>query len=1017
MAQFIKANNQTALNTNGSYTTAGVPGSSDDILFNSTFAGLTSVSLGGGFNINKLIVTNPANNFSIGTVSANLGIGAGGVDMSAATKDVTFAIPANVAINSATGGITIASGRTFAATGIISFGNGLRQYGLGNLNIQSPVGSQVIGDIYTEGILRVGLGTDSRIYTTTDRIFTGNMRLTGSTAVLTYEGTGIQTITGVISGEGYVQKYSTGTLQLNGANTFLGNLLVVAGSMSTTTAASGNASGIGFLTSSRTVDIKTGTTFTFSNVDYPTLPQGTTDATKIPTFIISGSLYNSSGFAALGNVTLNNGYLQHDRPQSYVTPGFTLIGTVTSYGSSLITGSTRNDGQVSLKPNSSTIFDVKHGSLYVYQALVDSQHSVTGFSGSSGLIKEGIGSMGIYVQSTYTGGTTINNGRITVVAGDNVPAIKGPVTINNGAALRVSDFNGLGYGAAGTGPSSITINSGSLLINKTITLIAPITLGEGALISNYNNYLFIWLYGNASINATGNSTITEKLFLMQNVPISVSANKTLTISGTIGDSGSPSLGVTNIIKNGIGMLRLTTNNTFTGNMYLNAGDAYVSCSGGATGGTGLANTIHVTPSGSESSSSLTLDGFVSFGWGRDKTLYMNALSSSAATAIPTLYVSGSLQEVNPTLYMYGSGSTKYAKITGSMTEAMYMEGNSTIVSGGTGHIIEVNSLRPWGTSQAFDVKDNSQLTIASNIESHPNTGVTSKFVKNGNGVVTLSKSSMLRNGIFVNSGTMEISSSGYLCSPDVAVQTNLIQNGDFELNTLGSEYANITTVTINNWSLGGGNFIITRLNNNGSAPTWGVPTNGSSAYAAGLQGGSSAYQTINFTRTGTYILKWQANGRGGVQVNPYYVTLDGADIGNLRSWDAANGNTWKVYQQQIVVGTTGNHTVGFRGTAATDLTVFFDNVSLAYAEHTQELAINGTSVFAYRSSTDQVLSGPITGNGTLKKYNASTLTLTKTNNAGITIESIEGTINIVPSAKITTNTFKLNGGNLQLGDI
>jgi hypothetical protein len=446
-------------------------------------------------------------------------------------------------------------------------------------------------------------------------------------------------------------------------------------------------------------------------------------------------------------------------------------------------------------------------------------------------------------------------------------------------------------------------------------------------------------------------------------------------------------------------------------MYLYYGDTYVSCSGGATGGTGLANTVNITPSGSETSASLTLDGFVSFGYGRDKTLYMNALSSSAATVIPTLYMSGSAQEVNPVLYMYGSGSTKYAKITGSMTEAMYMEGNSTIVSGGTGHIIEVNSLRPWGTSQAFDVKDSSQLTIASNIESHPNTGVTSKFVKNGNGAVTLSKASMLRNGIFVNSGTMEVSGSGYLCSTDVAVQTNLIQNGGFEANTLSGEWTYNGGAVIDGWTAVD---VLSKINN----PSWTVPSNGSSIYAAGIQGAGVIYQTINFARTGTYILKWQANGRGGVQVNPYYVTLDGADIGNLRSWDAANGNTWKVYQQQIVINTTGNHTVGFRGTAATDLTVFFDNVTLAYAEHTQELAINGTSVFAYRSSTYQVLSGPITGNGTLKKYNASSkLSIGSEITSSVIVEAIEGTIKVLPGSKIASAGLTLNGGNLELGNI
>ena len=1175
MAQFIKANNQTALNTSGSYTTTGVPGVNDELLFNSTFAGFTSVPLGGALSVNKLTVTNPTNNFSIGTTSANLTVGSGGVDMSAATKDVTMAIPANIAINSATGGLTIANGRTFAATGIISFGNGLRQYGSGTLNIYSPVGSQVVGDAYVEGLLRVGNGTDSRIYTTTDRIFAGNMVLSGA---FSFEGTGTQTITGVISGPGVVVKYNTGTLQLNAANTFSGNLTIAGGSGSTNAAASGNGSGIGFLTSSRTVDVRTGTTFTFSNIDYPTLPQGITDETKIPAFIVSGTLYATSGYTILGAVTLNSGSLKHDRPVSYVSPGFTFLNNVTSYGTSYITGSTRDDGQNALKPNASTVFDVQNGTLTIGHQLVDSLYN--GLSGSSGLTKNGSGTLRLSKANTYIGGTTINGGTLEVDVSAGT-GLLGAITVNSGSTLSIYRGNALGIGV--TSPTSILVNSGTIFFPGTSaasTFIMPVTLGEGSVITG-SILTQMWFYGNGSITATGNSTISQQLYLMQNAPISVSAGKTLTINAPINNSGD-ALGVTRIIKNGQGTLRINAVSNFAGPVNLFYGNIHISCSGGATGGTGLANTVHVTPSGSESSASLTLDGNISFGYGRDKILYLNALSSSNATVIPTLIASGNLQEVNSITYLYGSGSTKYAKITGSMstasmTNGLYLEGNPMIVSGGTGHIIEVSRLSPWGTSQWFDIVSGSKLTINSPIKNHGS--ALSRLYKKGTGTLTIAKTNTYSNQTNIEGGTLEISGSGCLSSDkntelsssftnggfesttlsgewaynngttatsagwsgyyvisthgggswgvpsngsstysvgiqttnwlsrtvyfnrtgrylfrwqangrsgtqvnpyrvrydwsdvgpiftwsttggtwkyseyeinvtsvgnheigfsglgdgtDVTVffdnltltyvpdqvesysQVNLIKNGNFEDNTLTTDWASVgSPALVPNWST---TEIITKMNE----ATWQLPANGNSKYSLGIHNIGEVSQSINFTKTGKYILNWQAVGRYGVEVNPYYVRLDGQDVSDLLSWETTGG-TWKWYQQEINITTTGSHTIGFRGTnvqtGSSDHSVFFDNVSLAYAEYTGDIVLSNNSTIIYSSSADQVFKGQISGSGTLKKYNtSSSLIIGNQLSATATLEITEGTLKVLPVAKLSATTLTLNGGNLELGN-
>jgi fibronectin-binding autotransporter adhesin len=135
----IKANNTTALNVAGSWTTA-VPTATDVAVWNSTVLGANNSSLGGSLSWQGIRIANPVGAVTITGGAGNvLSLGSAGIDMSAATQNLTFAGTTGLALT-ATQTWNIGSGRqlTFGATGATNIdlaGNTLNTSGAGNIVI------------------------------------------------------------------------------------------------------------------------------------------------------------------------------------------------------------------------------------------------------------------------------------------------------------------------------------------------------------------------------------------------------------------------------------------------------------------------------------------------------------------------------------------------------------------------------------------------------------------------------------------------------------------------------------------------------------------------------------------------------------------------------------------------------------------------------------------------------------------------------------------------------------------
>src|SRR5205823_3809851 len=106
-------------------------------------------------------------------------------------------------------------------------------------------------------------------------------------------------------------------------------------------------------------------------------------------------------------------------------------------------------------------------------------------SGSGSLNKNGTGTLTLSAANTYTGGTIVNGGIISVAytGNDGKSAVGGSnLTINNGGTVLVSTTNAMGFFA---NAPPITINAGGLLTSSSgVTQhLNIVTLSGGTLAS------------------------------------------------------------------------------------------------------------------------------------------------------------------------------------------------------------------------------------------------------------------------------------------------------------------------------------------------------------------------------------------------------------------------------------------------------------------------------------------------------------------------------------------------------
>jgi fibronectin-binding autotransporter adhesin len=269
----------------------------------------------------------------------------------------------------------------------------------------------------------------------------------------------------------------------------------------------------------------------------------------------------------------------------------------------------------------------------------------TVISGTGSLTQNGSGNLTLSAFNTYTGGTTVNAGTLTLTAGGTGTGnIIGVLTINAGGTVLIGTHDVFGYNNAATTLSTLIINGGTLDklagsgVNETLTGVAVnmtggLWAGTGGFYDMFTNG-----YGDTSVNvlpSATTATISASLnFRSANTVFTVASGTTpsgtdLLVSGILTGPTAPT--AFGFVKEGPGKMVLTAVNTFTGpttinNGTLQLGDGTVS---GSLASTAITNNAALVLN--PGPTNMTLPGVIS-GTGTVTKIGPNAATFSGANS-------------------------------------------------------------------------------------------------------------------------------------------------------------------------------------------------------------------------------------------------------------------------------------------------------------------------------------------------------------------------------------------------
>jgi len=433
--------------------------------------------------------------------------------------------------------ITVDTGTDRSAAGI-AFNFAAGNFILSNNTITltgDVVNSSSKTQTITSGLI---LGSNSTVTAAFgDLVFGGAIALKNSATpnTLTFSGTQNTTVSGIISDGngtgGALVKKGTGTLTLNGNNTFTGGLKHQAGTL---VLGSDQAAGTGNLTFGKA---------------------GAADAVLQAA---GGNRTLSNAFAIAGNTTFSG------------TNGFTLNGPATLTASTIPFGNTTITIKDFTVTNSVAVeFGGAIGETLAGSSFTKAGNGTMTFSGSS--------------ANTFTGGLAVNEGTLNLNKSSGV-AYGGNLTVGDGAGAAGSAVVRLQAGNQTPGTlvtigtdgqldlqtfsasaGNLTMTGGSVTGTGTLSMISSTIPSGNTTITSTSTVLFSGL-GNSTatissalnlndLTTGGNGTFT---FVVNNNSAAVE----MTVSGAI--SGGASSGNSSLTKAGSGTLQLTQNSTFSG---------------------------------------------------------------------------------------------------------------------------------------------------------------------------------------------------------------------------------------------------------------------------------------------------------------------------------------------------------------------------------------------------------------------------------------------------------------------
>ncbi|BCU76029.1 hypothetical protein llg_07440 [Luteolibacter sp. LG18] len=203
-------------------------------------------------------------------------------------------------------------------------------------------------------------------------------------------------------------------------------------------------------------------------------------------------------------------------------------------------------------------------------------------TGTVGMTKAGSGLLALSAQSTYTGNTVVNGGVLSLTGGGGGSGtIRGTVTVNTGATLRLATGDATGYNGGATALTNLNIVGGTLDVSTTGNQTlgnAVINLTGGSMTGVANSNLDFF-NGSSALNSLASPTTSTisgvKLDIRQTQGAVFTVAKGTTVSGYDLDISSVvsnnTYGPNPFTKAGAGTLRFLGANAYTGATNVNAG--------------------------------------------------------------------------------------------------------------------------------------------------------------------------------------------------------------------------------------------------------------------------------------------------------------------------------------------------------------------------------------------------------------------------------------------------------------
>jgi fibronectin-binding autotransporter adhesin len=856
----------------------------------------------------------------------------------------------------------------------------------------------------------------------------GNVTL--GAATLTTGNTSSTSYAGVISGTGAVTKAGSGAWTVSGNNTYSGLTTINGGTYKLGAAGDGTNTPLGTIAAGTIV---TGTTvaaldlngFTLST-DEPLTLNGTGIA-------LGGALTNSSGTVSYsGLITLGS-----DSSIIATSPGVILItnpGTITGAGFDLTLGGSGN-GTLS---------------------------SILGTVGG-GLIKSGAGLWTLAAANTFTGGVTINNAGVLLLAAD------GALGTTNTLTFGASATGGLRLQSHHTTVTGLTTNAGSPFIENAFGIAATLTVNNAGAVTP-TGLLLADGTGGAPLELKKDGAGTLTLAgLNTYTGITTILNGTLSINSlaSVG-GGSSALGAPIDVLHGTIGLGGTGILRYTGTGHTSDRVINLTASGGSIDASGTVAPLTLTGGVTGDTFNLVLTG-TSPGAGVESGVIATTSGTVTKTGTGTWTLSGANTYTGATLVSAGVLNVQNAQGTGttaggvtvSSGAALQLQGGTTVGDealslGGTGitatgALRNISGANTWGGTVT--------LTAATSIQSDAGSltlNAANSITGTQNLTLQGAAGGTISGTITTGTGTLTKAGAGTWTLSGLNTYTGIttISAGTLSINTLqdvsGGASSLGAPITVLNGTifLGGGTLLYTGtghssnraidaadlsvIDASGSGPLTlsGGVVNGSftlTGSGTGEESGAIATGGDSVTKNGSGT--WTLSGANTFSAG----TILNAGTLNINSTTALGTGTFTINGGTIDNTTGGSITLTnnnaqawngnftFTGTQALDLgtgaVTLSANRQVTVSAST--LTVGGGITGAGRTLTKEgagtlVLNGVVATTSGTVTVNAGILTLAGTNTytGGTTLSA--GTLNINNTSALGTvaGTFTINGGTI-----